>query len=153
MTENMTDIGYGCQVPTECIVTEDPDHDWFKEYLKDYYVITKDYQYLFGSTQPGRRPDRAYYMVPEGYRLGKGQRAFDRERGKKLYEVVLRYLREEKIPLLIQNAIQGEHGYEVGLRVAISLTNRHSAYWTTVGGYSADESPPRGSPWSRPRPG
>ena len=124
----MTDIGYGCQVPTECIVTEDPDHDWFKEYLKDYYVITKDYQYLFGSTQPGRRPDRAYYMVPEGYRLGKGQRAFDRERGKKLYEVVLRYLREEKIPLLIQNAIQGEHGYEVGLRVAISLTNRHSAY-------------------------
>ena len=92
----MLDIGYGCQVPKDNIVARDPDHDWFREFLRDYYVVTKDYQYLFGSTQAGRRPDRAYYMVPPNYRLGKGQKAFDRERGKKLYEVVLRYLRIEK---------------------------------------------------------
>ncbi len=128
MTEAIIDIGYGCQISRDSLIVKNPDHDWFRDFLKEYYVVTKDYQYLFGSTQAGRRPDRAYYMVPEGYRLGKGQTPFDSERGKKLYEVVLRYLKEEEIPVLIQEGIQGEHGYEVGLRVAISVKNRHSAY-------------------------
>jgi hypothetical protein len=128
VTQSTVNIGYDCQLYKEDIIAENPDHDWFRNYLKDYYVLTKDHQYLFGSTQAGRRPDRAYYMVPEGYRLGKGQRAFDRERGKKLYEVVLRYLREEHIPVIVQDAVQGEHGYEVGLRVTISTKNPHSAY-------------------------
>ncbi len=128
MTEDIVDIGYDCQVPKNCVIAKNPDHDWFREFLHGKYVITKDYQYLFGSTQAGRRPDRAYYMVPPDYRLGRGQKAFDRDRGKKLFEVVLRYLREENVPLLVQDAIQGEHGYEVGLRVAISLKNHHTAY-------------------------
>ncbi len=128
MTEAIIEIGYDCQVSKDNVIAINPDHDWFREFLRDYYVITKDYQYLFGSTQVGRRPDRAYYMVPPRYRLGKGQRAFDRERGKKLYNVVLRYLKDEKVPVIIQDGIQGEHGYEVGLRVTISVKNRHSAY-------------------------
>lgn len=122
------DIGYECQVPKNSVIAENPDHDWFREFLKEYYVVTKDHQYLFGSTQAGRRPDRAYIMVPPGYRLGKGQVPFDPDRGKKLYEVVFRYLKEENVPVMIQDAIQGEHGYEVGLRVTISLKNHHSAY-------------------------
>ena len=121
------DVGFGFQLSKDQIIL-DPDHDWFRTNLKPYYVITKDFQYLFGSTQPGRRPDRAYYMVPENFRLGKGQKPFDRERGKKLFDVVLRYLQEEKVPVIVQNGIQGEHGYEVGLRVIISVKNMHSAY-------------------------
>ena len=49
------EIGYGCQVPKDNIVIKDPDHDWFRDFLKEYYIVTKDYQYLFGSTQAGRR--------------------------------------------------------------------------------------------------
>ncbi|MHA1967655.1 MAG: hypothetical protein ACW964_07630, partial [Candidatus Hodarchaeales archaeon] len=128
MTKAIIDIGYGCQISKDSLIVKNPDHDWFRDFLKEYYVVTKDYQYLFGSTQAGRRPDRAYYMVPEGHRLGKDQKPFDSERGKKLYEVVLRYLKEENVPVLVQEGIQGEHGYEVGLRVTISVKNRHSAY-------------------------
>lgn len=120
-------VGFGYQLAKEQI-TLNPDHNWFRNSLKPYYVITEDFQYLFGSTQLGRRPDRAYYMVPENYRLGKGQRPFDRERGRKLYAVVLRYLQEEKVPVIVQDGIQGEHGYEVGLRVIISIKNLHSGY-------------------------
>lgn len=121
------DVGFGCQLSKGQIVLN-PDHDWFRKNLKPYYVVTKDHQYLFGSTQPGRRPDRAYYMVPESYRLGRGQKPFDRERGRKLFEVTLRYLNKEKVPVIIQDGIQGEHGYEVGLRAIISIKNLHSAY-------------------------
>ncbi|PWI47160.1 hypothetical protein CEE45_13165 [Candidatus Heimdallarchaeota archaeon B3_Heim] len=128
VTEAIIDIGYDCQVSKNSLIVKNPDHDWFRIFLRRYYVHTKDFQYLFGSTQAGRRPDRAYYMVPEGYRLGQGQKAFDRERGKKLYEVVLRYLREENVPVIVQDGIQGEHGYEVGLRVTISAKNPHSTY-------------------------
>ena len=53
------DIGYECQVPRNCVITTNPDHNWFREFLKEYYVLTTDHQYLFGSTQAGRRPDRA----------------------------------------------------------------------------------------------
>ncbi len=128
MTDAIIDIGYDCQISKNSLIAKNPDHDWFRIFLRRYYVLTKDHQYLFGSTQAGRRPDRAYYMVPEGYRLGSGQKAFDRDRGKKLYEVVLRYLREEKVPVMVQDGIQGEHGSEVGLRVTISVKNPHSAY-------------------------
>ncbi len=120
-------VGFNCQLSQEQVILN-PIHDWFRENLKPYYVVTRDYQYLFGSTQLGRRPDRAYYMVPESYRLGKGQKPFNRERGRKLYDIVLRYLREEKVPVIVQDGIQGEHGYEVGLRVIISIKNLHSGY-------------------------
>ncbi|MFX0182638.1 MAG: hypothetical protein ACFE95_06095 [Candidatus Hodarchaeota archaeon] len=127
MTEAIYDVGYSCQLQ-ESVIIRNPDHDWFKNFLKPYYIVTKDHQYLFASTQKGRRPDRAYYMVPRGYRLGKGQKAFDRERGKRLFEVILRYLKNERVPVIIQDGIQGEHGYEIGLRVTISVKNPHSAY-------------------------
>ncbi|MHA2245821.1 MAG: phosphoenolpyruvate carboxykinase (ATP), partial [Candidatus Hodarchaeales archaeon] len=127
MSNSIFNVGFGCQLINEQI-TRNPEHDWFRENLKQYYVITKDYQYLFGSTQLGRRPDRAYYMVPENYRLGAGQKPFDRERGRKLFDVVLRYLKNEKVPVIVQDGIQGEHGYEVGLRVTISIKNLHSGY-------------------------
>ncbi|MFX0013761.1 MAG: hypothetical protein ACFFB2_03270 [Promethearchaeota archaeon] len=120
-------VGFGYNL-SRAQITLDPDHDWFREKLKPYYVVTKDYQYLFGSIQPGRRPDRAYYMVPENYRLGKGQKPFDRVRGRRLFNMALRYLQEEEVPVIVQNGIQGEHGYEVGLQVIISIKNLHSAY-------------------------
>ena len=55
-------------------VIHNPDDDFFIEFLKPYYIVTKDGQYLFGSTQPGRRPDRAFYMVPKNYKLVKNSR-------------------------------------------------------------------------------
>jgi len=63
-------------------VVHNPDDDFFIEFLKPYYVVTKDGQYLFGSTQPGRRPDRAFYMVPQWYRLGKKQKKLIQKRVK-----------------------------------------------------------------------
>lgn len=132
MTSTISDVGFQCQLQEENIV-RNPDHQWFKEFLKPYYVVTKDQQYLFGSKQPGRRPDRAYYMVPQGYRLGKGQKPFDRDRGRKLYQVVLKYLREENVPCIVQDGIQGEHGYEIGIRIITSIKNHHSAYIPWMG--------------------
>ncbi|HEC88137.1 MAG TPA: hypothetical protein ENI52_02350, partial [Thermoplasmata archaeon] len=73
----------------------DPDDNFFKEFLKPYYIITQDGQYLFASIQKGRRPDRVFYMVPEEYRLGRDQRQFDVETGKKIFEVIEEYI--EKI--------------------------------------------------------
>ena len=65
-------------------VVHNPNDDFFITSLKPYYVFTKDGQYLFGSTQPGRRPDRAFYMVPKKYKLGKKQKKFDTKIGKKI---------------------------------------------------------------------
>lgn len=107
-------------------VIRNPDDDFYIEFLKPYYVFTKDGQYLFACTQAGRRPDRAFYMVPEGYKLGKRQRPFDVNIGKKLYEVAKRYIGTAKVISL--DGIQGEAGYEVGLRFTISVENPHSAY-------------------------
>jgi len=112
-------------------VIRNPDDTWFIEYLAPYYIITRDNQYLFASTQAGRRPDRAFYMVPEGYKLGKGQRPFDREIGLRLYEVVKRYLKSCKV--LVQEGIQGEAGYKTGLRIIFSLENPHTAYIAWMG--------------------
>ena len=114
-------------------IFHNPDDNFFIEFLKPYYVFTKDGQYLFGSAQPGRRPDRAFYMVPEGYKLGKKQQNFDTRIGKKIYEVVMKYLQEEKPKLIVQEGIQGELGYEVGLRIIISVKNPHSAYIAWMG--------------------
>ncbi len=112
-------------------IVYNPDHDFYKEFLKPYYVITKDGQYLFASTQPGRRPDRAFYMVPDNYKLGGGQRSFDTETGKKLYEVVKDYLKECNV--IVRDGIQGEKGYETGLRITTSIENPHSAYMDWMG--------------------
>ncbi|MFW9854824.1 MAG: hypothetical protein ACFFFG_07170 [Candidatus Thorarchaeota archaeon] len=132
VTEALSDVGYDCQLSSNVIV-RNPTHSWFKDFLQPYYIITKDHQYLFGSVQTGRRPDRVYYMVPRGYRLGAGQKAFDPERGKKLYEVVLGYLRDEKIPCIVMDGIQGEADYEVGIRTTVSVKNHHSAYIAWMG--------------------
>jgi len=107
-------------------VVHNPGDAWYIETLKPYYVVTADGQYLFGNTQPGRRPDRAFYMVPDGYRLGKGQRSFDKTIGLRLYDVVKRYLTRCRV--LVQEGIQGEANYKTGLRVVISLQNPHTAY-------------------------
>lgn len=112
-------------------IIRNPDDAWFIEYLAPYYIITRDNQYLFASTQAGRRPDRVFYMVPEGYKLGKRQRPFDREIGRRLYEVVKRYLKGCKV--LVQEGIQGEAGYKTGLRIIFSLENPHTAYIAWMG--------------------
>ena len=114
-------------------IIHNPDDDFFIDFLKPYYVFTKDGQYLFGSQQVGRRPDRANYMVPEGYKLGKKQQKFDTRIGKKIYEVAMKYLQEEKPKLIVQEGIQGELGYKVGLRITISIENPHSAYIAWMG--------------------
>lgn len=112
-------------------VVYNPDHGFYKEFLRPYYVITRDGQYLFGSTQPGRRPDRAFYMVPDGYKLGKGQKIFDRKTGKRLYGVVMEYIKGCKA--IVRDGIQGESGYETGLRVVTSIENPHNAYIDWMG--------------------
>ena len=114
-------------------VIHNPNNEFFIDFLKPYYVLTKDGQYLFGSTQPGRRPDRAFYMIPKNYKLGKKQKKFDSDIGKKIYEVAKKYLQEEKPKLIVQEGIQGESGYEVGLRITISVKNPHNAYIAWMG--------------------
>jgi len=114
-------------------VIRNPDDRFFIEFLKPYYVITKDGQYLFGSTQYGRRPDRAFYMIPQGYKLGKKQKKFDTDIGKKIFEISLKYVKKEQPTVIVQDGIQGEQGYEVGLRVIISVDNPHSAYIAWMG--------------------
>lgn len=114
-------------------IVHNPDDEFYIKFLKPYYIITKDGQYLFGSTQYGRRPDRAFYMIPDGYKLGKKQKKFDNKIGKKIYEIAMKYLREEKPPLIVMEGIQGELGYEVGLRITLSIKNPHTAYITWMG--------------------
>ncbi len=107
-------------------IIHNPDDDFYREFLKPYYIFTKDGQYLFACTQAGRRPDRAFFMVPEGYKLGQKQRPFDVAIGKKLIQVAKRYIRDAKV--IVLEGIQGEAGYEVGLRFTVSVENPHSAY-------------------------
>ncbi len=112
-------------------VVRNPNDDWFVEKLKPYYIITADSQYLFACTQAGRRPDRAFYMVPEGYKLGVGQKSFNKSIGKRLYRVVKDYLKTCRA--LVQEGIQGESGYVTGLRVVFSINNLHNAYIAWMG--------------------
>ncbi len=114
-------------------ITLNPNDKFYINFLKPYYIFTKDGQYLFGSTQPGRRPDRAFYMIPDNYKLGKKQQKFDTKVGKKIYEVAMNYIREEKPRLIVQDGIQGEHDYEVGLRFTVSIKNPHNAYIAWMG--------------------
>ncbi len=114
-------------------IIHNPEDEFYIKFLKPYYVFTKDGQYLFGSTQYGRRPDRAFYMIPDGYKLGKKQKKFDNKIGKKIYEIAMKYLKEEKPPLIVLEGIQGELGYEVGLRITVSIKNPHSAYIAWMG--------------------
>jgi len=108
-----------------------PNDDFFKESLKPYYVVTRDKQYLFASRQKGRRPDRVFYMVPYGYKLGKGQRHFDVETGKQIFEIVEKYLKKAK--KIIQYGAYGESEYRVGIKVVTSIENMHSAYIAWMG--------------------
>ncbi|KYC45635.1 MAG: phosphoenolpyruvate carboxykinase [Candidatus Methanofastidiosum methylothiophilum] len=109
-----------------------PSDEFYINYLKPYYVITKDGQYLFASTQKGRRPDQVHYMVPKEYKLGSGQKGFDIDIGKEVYRIVMEYLRE--IPnVIVSDGIQGENGYEVGIRSVVSIENPHSAYISWMG--------------------
>lgn len=103
-----------------------PNDNFYIDYLRPYYIQTKDGQYLFGSHQKGRRPDRAFYMVPDGYKVGKKQQLFDKNIGLKFYETVLKYLTTVKT--IVQDGIQGQDGYEVGLRVTFSVDNPMAAY-------------------------
>ena len=112
-------------------ITQNPDDDFFKEFLKPYYVRTKDGQYLFASKQPGRRPDRAFYMVPDGYKLGKEQMSFDIETGKRIYKIALDYLKDATA--IVQDRVQGEQDFEVGLKITTSVENPHSAYIAWMG--------------------
>ena len=104
----------------------DPGHDFYKEFLKPYYVITSDGQYLFASKQKGRRPDRVFYMVPDDYPLGRNQKYFDVDVGKKIYRVVEEYVKN--MDRIIQHGVQGENDYKVGLEIITSVENPHSAY-------------------------
>ncbi len=108
-----------------------PSDDFFKEFLKPYYVVTKDKQYLFASRQKGRRPDRVFYMVPAGYKLGRGQRYFDVETGKQIFEIIEKYLKRAR--KIIQYGMYGESEYRVGIKVVTSIENKHSAYIAWMG--------------------
>jgi len=114
-------------------VIYNPDDDLYAEYLKPYYTLTRDGQYLFGSTQPGRSPSRAFNLKPDGYRLGKKQLPFKpgTEVGKRFMEVIKRYLAGCKV--IVLDGIQGEAGYETSLRVVVSVQNPHSAYMAWMG--------------------
>ena len=114
-------------------VIHNPDDTFYAEYLKPYYVITADGQYLFGSTQAGRSPSRAFNLEPAGYKLGKKQLPFTpgAEVGKRFMEVVKRYLMRCKV--IVLEGIQGEAGYETGLRIVVSVENPHSAYIAWMG--------------------
>lgn len=112
-------------------VIRNPNDDFFVEFLRPYYVVTRDGQYLFASKQTGRRPDRVFYMVPKGYKLGAGQQEFDAEIGRRIYEVAFDYLRDAKV--ILQDGSLGESDYRVGLKVTTSIENPHGAYIAWIG--------------------
>ncbi|MBN1786350.1 MAG: hypothetical protein JW825_05130 [Candidatus Methanofastidiosa archaeon] len=112
-------------------IIKNPDNDFFIEYLKPYYVRTIDGQYLFGCTQPGRRPDRAFYMVPEGFKLGYGQKSFPVDIGQKIYKVAMEYL--DSVDMVVQESIQGEDPYKTGVQITTSVDCPHSAYIPWIG--------------------
>ncbi|MCC7573739.1 MAG: phosphoenolpyruvate carboxykinase (ATP) [Candidatus Methanofastidiosum sp.] len=109
-----------------------PSDEFYINYLKPYYVVTNDGQYLFASTLKGRMPDKVYYMMPKGYKLGAGQKGFDIDAGKAIFKVIMDYLME-KPQLIVADGIQGENGYEVGIRSIVSVANPHSAYISWMG--------------------
>jgi len=125
-------IDEGLELDTEKVI-HNPDDAFYAEFLKPYYLVTADGQYLFASTQPGRMPSRAFYMVPEGYRLGKKQQSFEPgvEVGQRFLATVKEYLKRAQV--LVMEGVQGEAGYEAGLRVVVSIQNPHAAYIAWMG--------------------
>lgn len=130
MSEGKLLVEKGLELDRRHII-RNPNDDFYVDFLKPYYILTKDGQYLFASTQKGRRPDRAFYMIPESYKLGQKQKPFDVQIGKQLYEVAMKYLRTAKV--IVQDGIQGEAGYEVGLRFVVSVENAQNAYIAWMG--------------------
>jgi len=127
----------GFNVSEDLTIPEDriflnPSKDFYINYLKSYYVITKDGQYLFASAQKGRRPDQVHYIVPKEYKLGADQKGFDIDTGKAIFSIVMNYLRDEP-QIIVTDGIQGENGYEIGIRSVVSVANPHSAYISWMG--------------------
>ncbi len=114
-------------------VLHNPDDDFYAAYLKPYYVLTRDGQYLFASQQLGRAPSRAFHIQPAGYRLGKAQKLFapGPDVGRRFYDLLLGYLSD--CPTIVLEGIQGEAGYETGVRLVVSIQNPHSAYIAWMG--------------------
>jgi hypothetical protein len=110
----------------------DPDDKFYTEFLRDYYVKTADGQYLFATMQNARRPDRVFYMVPEGYRLGKKQNRFEQGIGKRIYDLAFEYLQRD-IKTIALRGIQGEGRFETGLDYVVSIEIPHSAYLAWMG--------------------
>jgi hypothetical protein len=125
-------ISPGFELEAENVICN-PDDDFFIEFLKPYYVMTRDGQYLFANKQSGRMPSRAFYMVPPGYKLGKEQLPFKPgvEIGYQFYQAVKSYLTRCKV--IVLDALQGEADYETGLRIVVSVENPHSAYIAWMG--------------------
>ncbi|MFO7872423.1 MAG: phosphoenolpyruvate carboxykinase (ATP) [Candidatus Undinarchaeales archaeon] len=112
-------------------VIRNPDDHFYKNFLRPYYIKTTDGQYLFASKQAGRRPDRAFYIIPKGYKLGKGQERFRKRAGKRIYKAAFDYLKDSEV--LVQEGVQGESGFETGVRVTTSIESPHSAYMNWMG--------------------
>jgi ATP-dependent phosphoenolpyruvate carboxykinase len=111
---------------------KNPDDSFYIEFLKDFYVKTADGQYLFATMQNARRPDRVFYMVPEGYKLGKKQNRFDSEIGERIYDIAFEYLQSD-IKTIALAGIQGEGKFETGLSYILSVEIPHSAYLAWMG--------------------
>jgi ATP-dependent phosphoenolpyruvate carboxykinase len=106
---------------------KNPSDDFFKEFLKPYYALTSDGQYLFASRQKGRMPDRVFYMAEK---LGKGQRKFNEEEGKEIFKIVERYIKSADFIEI--DGCYGE-GWKTGVKVFVSIENPHSAYIAWMG--------------------
>ncbi|MBC7128615.1 MAG: phosphoenolpyruvate carboxykinase (ATP) [Thermoplasmatales archaeon] len=106
---------------------KNPSDDFFKEFLKPYYALTSDGQYLFASRQKGRLPDRVFYMAE---RLGKGQKRFDEEEGKEIFRIVEKYIKNADVI-----EIDGCYGdeWKTGVKVFVSIENPHSGYVAWMG--------------------
>ncbi len=106
---------------------KNPGDDFFKEFLKPYYAITSDGQYLFASRQKGRLPDRVFYMAGK---LGKGQRRFDPVEGKEIFGIAEKYVKNADFI-----EIDGCYGdeWKTGVKVFVSIENPHSAYIAWMG--------------------
>ena len=110
----------------------DPDDAFYIDFLRDYYIVTADGQYLFATRKSGRNPDRVFYAIPNGYRLGKNQRFFNNNKGKVICEIAFRYL-QSGIPVIGLSGIQGERRFETGLDFVVSAVVPHSAHLAWMG--------------------
>lgn len=105
---------------------KNPDRKWYLEYLKKYYLITEDGQYLFGSRHKGRDPKIVFYVVPENFRTGKNQKRFPEQRAYPIFDLATEYLSKQEV--LYQDTVIGYGERALFLRHKISLANPHSAH-------------------------